>query len=162
MIVAAGYHRPNNQAVLKPRPPLPPPEKRALTPEQEMLARNFTAALDERGAPTPGQIAEACGITEQAVSNWKRTGKITKENLRIVSAMTKWSVHRLLTGEKDPPPPPASNFADRHEVSQSDWALLQDLKTVFSPDELKAIQDKAHAAQERAMALIAARKEKLR
>lgn len=90
MIVALPRRAPNNQAVLK-----------ALTPEQKLLAANFSAALAADGAPTPGEIAAACGISEQAVSNWKRSGKISVKNLEVVSRMTGWSVTRLLLGGPD-------------------------------------------------------------
>jgi hypothetical protein len=155
-IVVAPFLRLNNQAVLKrPAHPKHPPESgeepKPLTAEQQMLAANFTAALAEEGAPTPGQIAEACDVTEQAVSNWKRTGKITKQNLQIVSTMTKWSVHRLLTGQADPPAPPNPKFADSRHISDSDWQLLEDLKWIPQEerDELheRAKKHRAHGLE---------------
>lgn len=79
-------------AMLKPKAP-PSAEQRA-------LAANFTRALAESGI-APKVIAEARDITEQAVSNWKRTGKIAREHLPTIASLTGWSVERLL-GEHPP------------------------------------------------------------
>jgi phage repressor protein C with HTH and peptisase S24 domain len=76
---------------------------------QKTLAKNFSKALEE-GKTTPGKIAEALHITEQAVSNWKRTGKIAKENLLVVSKLTGWSVEALMGL------PEASNAADAPDL----------------------------------------------
>lgn len=69
--------------------------KSPLTSEQATLAANFTKALAESGI-APKAIAEACDITEQAVSNWKRTGKIAREHLPTIATMTGWTVAQLL------------------------------------------------------------------
>lgn len=71
------------------------------TPEQLLLAKNFSEAMAQPGAPTPGAIAAECDISEQAVSNWKRTGKINKKNLAVVSRLTGWSISRLMSGQED-------------------------------------------------------------
>jgi len=68
------------------------------TDEQQVLAENFAAAMQDAGV-APKTIAEACGITEQAVSNWKRTGKISRKYLPTIAGHTGWSVERLLTPE---------------------------------------------------------------
>lgn len=62
---------------------------------QRTLAKNFSRALDE-GGTTPGDIAGALGITEQAVSNWKRTGKIATENIPTICRLTGWGVAQLM------------------------------------------------------------------
>lgn len=81
--------------------------KTALTPEQATLAANFTRALAESGV-APKAIAEARDITEQAVSNWKRTGKIAKEHLPAIAALTGWSVEQLLNPDPREKPRPES------------------------------------------------------
>lgn len=119
--------QPETQAVLD-------DEQKAADEElQRQIAANFTEALEKSGA-SPVAIAEACGVTEQAVSNWKRTGKIRTRHLMVVSRLTGWPIQRLLTGETTSaivtaePPPPPYGYKDRHQVSDSDWALLQDIK----------------------------------
>jgi hypothetical protein len=84
-------------------------EKAALTPEQVTLAANFTQALRESKA-SPKAIADACDITEQAVSNWKRTGKIARKYLPIISTHTGWSIERLLA--------PASGVTPNEEEAE--------------------------------------------
>lgn len=118
MIVALAGFGPNNQAMI---------EKES-TPAQKAFAANFELALAEKGAPTPGQIAAECGVTEQAVSNWRRTGKITKENLAIVSRMTRWSIQKLMTGE-EPQNGPKVNMKERR-VSDSEWDHLQHMRVL--------------------------------
>lgn len=44
---------------------------------------------------------------------------------------------------REPIPSPPPDFRDRHEVSESDWALLQDVKTAATQDELDAIRARA-------------------
>lgn len=135
MIVELLPPRLNNQAMI---------DKRAstglttLTHEQRALAANFTQAMAEKGAPTPGDIASRCDVSEQAVSNWKRTGKITKKNLAIVSEMTGWSISKLLTG-KDGPGPRGSRKS--REISESDWQTLQHIN-VLPHDEQVAERER--------------------
>lgn len=141
MIVEIDDLAANNQAMLD--------DARPLTPEQKTLAENFTKALEEDGAPTPGDIADRCDVTEQAVSNWKRTGKITKKNIAIVSEMTGWSVHRLMTGSDAP----SGQRSHARQVSESDWATLQAVKLLISERELEDMRArharlKAQALQE--------------
>lgn len=85
-------------------------DKATMTPAQQALASNFTRALAESGV-APKAIAEARGITEQAVSNWKRTGKIAREHLPTIAQLTGWSVERLLGGAHDDPQPEFAGMA---------------------------------------------------
>lgn len=41
------------------------------------------------------------------------------------------------------PPPPPSNYQDRHEVTASDWGTLQDVKLVMTDAELAAVRERA-------------------
>ncbi len=84
--------------------------KATMTPEQQALAANFTRALAESGI-APKAIAEARDITEQAVSNWKRTGKIAREHLPTIAQLTGWSVERLLGTVREDPPPEFAGMA---------------------------------------------------
>lgn len=63
--------------------------------QQQVLAANIDRAIRE-STITPAQIADACGgISVQSVSNWRRTGKITKENLRILANLVDWTMEEL-------------------------------------------------------------------
>jgi len=63
-----------------------------------------------------------------------------------------------------PPPPtaPAGRYADRQAVSQSDWALLEDVKLVLSDDELAKLRDRARRVRALADRLVAERNGKLK
>lgn len=115
-----------------------------LTAQQRALAANFTKALGETGAPSPGRVAEACGVTEQAVSNWKRTGKIASRHLLVVSRLTGWSLSKLLTGEDPPPTGPKVNMKERR-MSDSEWATLQHLRVL--PEEERLAEQERLAAR---------------
>jgi transcriptional regulator with XRE-family HTH domain len=56
-----------------------------------------------------------------------------------------------------PPPPPPHAFRDRHAVSESDWALLQDVKTGATPDELARIRGRATVIRHRVDEMMAER-----
>lgn len=101
LIVADSTERHKNQAVLKAKKKTTPS-----TPEQLIVAANVTTALEELGAPTPGDIAEACSVTEQAVSNWKRTGKVDKHNLAVLARLMRRDVAWFLVNRSRGEPPP--------------------------------------------------------
>lgn len=50
-----------------------------------------------------------------------------------------------------PPPPPPSNFADRHEVSDSDWATLEAVKLLIPEHELAELRARAGRLREQVL-----------
>jgi hypothetical protein len=98
------------------------PMERQLTYEQLTLARNFTLALESSGV-RPGDIAAACGITEQAVSNWKRTGKIGSKNLAVVVKLTGWSMEQLFGNEPAPSNKGGAFFSEEPKGAYQDIKL---------------------------------------
>lgn len=87
------------------------------------LAPSSWAALG-RMLPTPA--------SNQVLTNWKARGVPPKEYVDVAAALG-WTVEQLLgkerrTPAKKAPIEPRGNFADRHEVSDSDFALLQAVK----------------------------------
>lgn len=50
------------------------------------LAEKLKMALNSRGMKK--NVADACGISQQAVSAWFKTGRISKRNLSIVAQLT--------------------------------------------------------------------------
>lgn len=146
LIVETEVTPPNNQAMVERKKPEPDPAKQALLREQQQrIAANFATALSEPKAPTPGEIAVRCGVTEQAVSGWKRTGKIALEHLLVVSELTGWSVHKLVTG-KEAPHSRAVDFNGRH-VTNSDWDTLQDINALPHDQQAKERQRLFEQAQ---------------
>lgn len=112
----------------------------------------------KRAKLTQEQVAKAIGIGQSTLAELERSAQGSSRAVEL-AGLYRCDALWLTTGEESgAPAPPPAGYADRHEVSESDWALLQDLKTVFSPEELRAIQDKAKAAQDRALAILAERK----
>lgn len=74
-------------------------------------------ALKERGV-TPAEVADICGVTRGAVSNWFSTGRINKENLVKVAGILQVTVEELVSGglgertSKPLAPLPLASLAD--------------------------------------------------
>jgi len=117
-------------------------ENQAMLEDQKQLASNFVAALIESGI-TPGKVAEACGITEQAVSNWKRTGKIDKKHLPVISRLTGWGVHRLLTGERD-----IVDHGPDQAVTEAERLLLTLFRELLEDQQAKVMRLLEESAEE--------------
>lgn len=66
------------------------------TDQQAVLAANITRALVGK---SPKAIAEALEVTEQAVSGWKRTGKIATQYLLPLAQLIEWPLEALLSPE---------------------------------------------------------------
>lgn len=49
------------------------------------------------------------------------------------------------------PPPPPPGFADRHEVSDSDWATLEAVKLLMTDQEIASLRRRASAVQQKAL-----------
>lgn len=65
------------------------------------LARRISQAIDESRL-TAAQIAEACGVTPQAVNGWKKTGRIGKGHLPKLAELTGKSLKWLIDGADEP------------------------------------------------------------
>ena len=64
--------------------------------QREALKLRIRKAL-ARG-PSQKDVAEFCGVTDQAVNGWKTTGKIGKRSLPLLAAVTGTNLAWLLTG----------------------------------------------------------------
>ncbi len=71
------------------------PELAARVKALQSVVRDNLRYLFDTGRVMPTQVAEACEVTVQAVSNWKRTGKITLHGLTIVSRLSGYSVDQI-------------------------------------------------------------------
>lgn len=132
--------------------------------DTEVVRAWLTTALSGNDAKgRRAALAVHCRVSSQAVSGWLRTGRITKKNLELataffghgpsftskaVAARTSGGEYRA-TAPCTPPPPPLRNFADRHDISDTDWALLQDVKDGATPAEFEAIRNRAQVVRER-------------
>lgn len=113
---------------------------------------------------TWADMARVLKCTDQVVNNWKRRGVPPKHHAAIATAFG-WTLDRLVSGADRlqtqqsspaaPPPAPPPNFADRHDISDSDFATLQAVKGVLSEAELAEIR--ARYVRELELALAIAR-----
>jgi len=72
--------------------------KRLLFPQQDLAGR-LQRALDEANI-TQADLARACGVTDQAVHNWLVNGRIAKQHLPTISALTGKGLEYFLIGLK--------------------------------------------------------------
>jgi transcriptional regulator with XRE-family HTH domain len=72
-----------------------------LEQEKKSLAGRMKLAIKQSGT-LQKDIAQACKVTDQAVSGWLHTGKVDKSHLRTIAVLTGVNVGWLLTGDGDP------------------------------------------------------------
>lgn len=65
--------------------------------DAEDLAERFRRAMDDHEPPIAGsEIAIACKVTPQAVSGWRKDGRIAKKHLQQIAAITEKPVEYFL------------------------------------------------------------------
>lgn len=121
----------------------------AHTPRMD-LAKWVLAARQHKKL-TQTQLGELVGVGKQNVSAWENGRH--EPSLKQLLKIEKETGFRLLPetqGSKrtDPPPPPAVNFADKKTLSESEWALLNDLREVPEVDR-EQIRRELHEKAER-------------
>src|SRR3954470_944251 len=72
--------------------------KRQIYPQQD-LADRLRAALEEADV-TQASLARACRVTEQSVHGWVTNGRIAKQHLPTISALTGKTLDYFLVGLK--------------------------------------------------------------
>ena len=77
-------------------------KKQPPTKEQIALGNRVEEAILSLGKFGKTKIATICDVTDQAVTGWIRTGRISKQNLQIISKESHYSMNWLIseTGEK--------------------------------------------------------------
>lgn len=55
--------------------------------EQRAIAEKLKVAIDDRKIDRK-RVAKICGVTEQAVSNWIKTGKVAKRHLPKIATLS--------------------------------------------------------------------------
>lgn len=79
-------------------------------------------------------LARECGVTEQAVSQWFKTGRVEKRNLAIAARMAGTSIDELLMGaDGERVSEPAGGYAAEEQVptlSQHDLDLIAGYRTL--------------------------------
>lgn len=73
------------------------------------LAAKLRYALEKSGV-SQQSIASECGITKQAITGWKRTGRVAKPHLIVLARLTGFPLEWWLDG-KDPAAPNVARLA---------------------------------------------------
>lgn len=67
----------------------------------EDLAKRIRMAMDNRVPPLGGsELAEACGVTPQAVSGWRKNGRVHKRHLETLAELTGKPLEHFLVSDK--------------------------------------------------------------
>lgn len=115
-------------------------------------AREATAG-DRRPVATFGDLGQRMGKSSAVLTNWKARG-ISRQGAIEAEALFGCSVTWVLTGEgardssqREPRAISPSPEPRAREVSESDWALLQDVKMLGAGD-LREVREKARLIRE--------------
>jgi phage repressor protein C with HTH and peptisase S24 domain len=100
---------------------------------------------------TQEALASAVGYSSQAtIANAIARGSLPKKLHKIAAVLgvrAEWIETGALPKEAGPviaaPPSPPRDFSDRHEVSDTDFGLLQDVHLVMTDEELSALRTRA-------------------
>lgn len=66
------------------------------------LAERIRQAMDSSTPPiSGGEVAKACGVTPQAVSGWRRNGRVHKRHLQKLAELTGRDTGYFLSSEND-------------------------------------------------------------
>jgi hypothetical protein len=123
-------------------------------------ADRLAMALRLRGVLTgPGiksTVANQCGVTEQAVTGWLKTGRIHKKHLPVIAKLRDVNLNWLLTGQEPMRSDGAHAEAAREETEKNGEhaplspqiiAAATALLSRTSPDSQKKLKDILHKAQ---------------
>ena len=97
---------------------------------QGTLNRICNGRIESPSRVTAERIARHFDIPIDAIYDERVAARVAKERLNLDVQMP-------------PPPDPPADFRDRRDVSDSDWALLEDVKLVLDKDELARIHERA-------------------
>ncbi len=105
--------------------------------ESAQLAQRFNVAFPKSSALQDIEIANACGVTKQAISGWRSTGRIAKKHLPALAALSRRPLAWWISGD----PATADNLFVASEPSAStyledDQATLAVLSIMRSTDAI--------------------------
>lgn len=91
------------------------------------VMKRLRAAMQHAGVRNT-DVAEACGISDQAVSLWFRTGRVSKKNLAIAARLCRVSLDELVTGERHVPEatPQHRTIPIISAVQAGAWSVVDD------------------------------------
>lgn len=94
------------------------------------------------------EIAAICGVTDQAVTGWLKTGRVKKGNVARIASRTGRDLHWLLTGEKSlkAAPSPTANPAEQAAAASGVDSRIAKLLARATPKSRGALERIAAAA----------------
>lgn len=112
------------------------------------IVRTWLERALEAGATagkTAAGLARHCQVKPQAVTGWRRTGRISKVNLARAEVYFGHGPSFLHGGAPRvaAPAPPPADFHDGDQPTESDWQLLRDLRWI-PQDERDALRAQVH------------------
>lgn len=116
--------------------------------QQETLKANVTRILKK---VNPGVIAEKLQVSEQAVSGWKRTGKIAPHYLLRLAEVAGWTVDQLLRPEGAAAldlPMAGSPVADATPIPAQYAQTIADLDVIPPTRRQQLLADIHHIAED--------------
>ena len=118
-------------------------QHKAMLTQQEQerlaLAKRLRTAIGDHSKKA---VAEACGVTEQALTGWLKTGRIHKKHLPTLSRLAGVDLSWLMTGVGIPrPEPPDQSIAEPPPPSYLQAALLEAFEGLTDAQQQQAIRD---------------------
>lgn len=118
---------------------------------------NAWARKRRQGRVTLTQLASLVGQTPQTITNWRRRG-VSSAGAICAAAALDCSATYISEGIgpafASESPPPVPNFGSRREMTDSDWATLDAVRVLFSPEEQAEFRRKAAELEARMRSII--------
>lgn len=114
-----------------------------LETKRKAVALRLHAAMREAGVSNTA-LAEAAGVSVQAVTGWLQTGKIARERIPVVAAKVRCSVDWLLTGTEQMRVREPGATYKTGGYSRDEEALIETYRTL-SRDDRSRLQKIASA-----------------
>jgi transcriptional regulator with XRE-family HTH domain len=102
------------------------------------IAARLKSAIAAAKVPKTA-LATACGVSDQAVTGWTKTGRISKKNLPTIAKALQVSVHWLLTGEESAPALPP-NAANEDALSRQEQIILELFRDLTDNQKAEAVR----------------------
>lgn len=106
--------------------------------DSAMKLNDWVSTARKHAKLTQEQLGEALGVTKANVSAWENARhEPSYGQLQIIAKKTGYPLSGTPGINKTPTPPPRPDFKARH-ITDSDWAMLEDIK-VLPMDERDAM-----------------------
>lgn len=112
--------------------------------EHEEMARRVSEALDASPRGVQSKLAKLCGITPQAVTGWRTTGKVAKEFIPVLAKVTGRSIAFFLEQDAGALGVPISTYETPSDYVRvlyldAEAGMGDGIENVDHPEVLRAI-----------------------